>query len=398
VESLLGPLLPLYERERAAGKPVALGVLVHTAGSTYRKPGALMLVASNGDYAGLLSGGCLEGDLGQHALSVIDTGVPRVVTYDMRGGDDLVWGLGLGCEGAMHILLMRVGADTDWQPLAHLARCLTQYQPTAVGIVVESERADVPVGTVALPSDGGAPGNPGVEAILAEAMRTGRTSWFESVAPLRSVAPHDSATRPERTAAVESALYRWRLFALPLSLPPKLLLLGAGPDALPVVDFAARLSWKVTLVDHRAAYADATHFPTAEKVVLARPEDLLTAVHPEQFSAAVVMSHHLPSDLKYLRALAATGIQYIGLLGPAVRRERLLADLESDAEKVRPRLHAPVGLALGGRAPESIALAIVSEIHAFLHVGTASTTTGAGVPVHNATAAVRTASVTTRSA
>jgi xanthine/CO dehydrogenase XdhC/CoxF family maturation factor len=390
--------LPLYERERAAGKPVALGVLVHTAGSTYRKPGALMLVASNGDYAGLLSGGCLEGDLGQHALSVIDTGVPRVVTYDMRGGDDLVWGLGLGCEGAMHILLMRVGADTDWQPLAHLARCLTQYQQTAVGIVVESERADVPVGTIALPGHAGAPGNPGVEAMLAETMRTGRTSWFESVAPLRLVAPHDSAMRPERTTAVESALYRWRLFTLPLSLPPKLLLLGAGPDALPVVDFAARLTWKVTLLDHRAAYADATHFPTAEKVVLSRPEDLLTAVDPEQFSAAVVMSHHLPSDLKYLRALAATAIPYIGLLGPAVRRERLLADLESDAEKVRPRLHAPVGLALGGRAPESIALAIVSEIHAFLHVGTASTTTGAGIPVHNTAAAVRTAFVTTRSA
>jgi xanthine dehydrogenase accessory factor len=375
-----------------------LGVLVHTAGSTYRKPGALMLIASNGDYAGLLSGGCLEGDLGQYALSVIDTGVPRVVTYDMRGGDDLVWGLGLGCEGAMHILLMRVGPDTDWQPLAHLARCLTQYQPTAVGIVVESERADVPVGTIALPGDSGELGNPGVEAILAETMRTGRTSWFESVAPLGSVASPQSAALPKSAAHVEPALWRWRLFALPLSLPPKLLLLGAGPDASPVVDFAARLNWRVTLVDHRAAYADATHFPAAETVVHSRPEDLLTAVDPNRFSAAVVMSHHLPSDLTYLRALAATGIPYIGLLGPAVRRERLLADLESDADKVRPRLHAPVGLALGGRAPESIALAIVSEIHAFLHVGLGSTAQGAGVPVHNVTASLRTASVATESA
>src|SRR5690349_2711049 len=91
VESLLGPLLPLFERERAAGRPVALGVLVDTAGSTYRKPGALMLIAGNGESAGLLSGGCLEGDLSEYARAVIDTGKPRVVTYDMRGGDDLIW-------------------------------------------------------------------------------------------------------------------------------------------------------------------------------------------------------------------------------------------------------------------------------------------------------------------
>jgi xanthine/CO dehydrogenase XdhC/CoxF family maturation factor len=181
--------------------------------------------------------------------------------------------------------------------------------------------------------------------VLNEAARTGRTRWFETTAP------------------------RWRVFALPLSLPPKLLLLGAGPDAAPVVDFAARLNWKVTLVDHRSAYADANHFPAAERVVHTRPEELLTVVDPSHFSAAVVMSHHLPSDLKYLRTLAATTVPYIGLLGPAVRRERLLADLEADADKIQRRLHAPVGLPIGGRSPESIALAIIAEIHAFVYVG-----------------------------
>jgi xanthine/CO dehydrogenase XdhC/CoxF family maturation factor len=362
VESLLGPLLPLFERERAAGRTVVLGLLVDTQGSTYRKSGALMLIASNGDSAGLLSGGCLEGDLGEYARAVIDTGKARLVSYDMRGGDDLIWGLGLGCEGAMHILLIPAGPRNDWQPLAHLARCLADYKRSAVGVVVESERADAPVGTVVLE---GASAHPGVEATLQAASQTGHTGWFETTSP------------------------RWRVFALPLSLPPKLLLLGAGPDAAPVVDFAARLNWKVTLVDHRPAYADATHFPSAERVVHTRPEDLLSAVDPSHFSAAVVMSHHLPSDLKYLRALAATSVPYIGLLGPAVRRERLLADLESDAEKVRRRLHAPVGLAIGGRSPESIALAIVAEIHAFVHVGDGRTQ-GSEVPLHTAALATRT--------
>jgi xanthine/CO dehydrogenase XdhC/CoxF family maturation factor len=316
-----------------------LGVLVETAGSTYRKPGALMLIASDGASAGLLSGGCLEGDLGEYARAVIDTGKPRLVTYDMRGGDDLIWGLGLGCEGAMHILLMRVGPDNDWQPMTQLTRSLAAHIPTTVGIVVESERSDWPVGATILQ------GTPAAAAID-EARRTGRTGWFETAAP------------------------RWRVFALPLSLPPRLLLLGAGPDAAPVVDFAARLNWKVTLVDHRPAYADPGHFPSAERVILAAPDEL--ALELSHYSAAVVMSHHLPSDLKYLRTLAATSIPYIGLLGPAVRRERLLADLGEDAQKIRARLHAPVGLAIGGRSPESIALAIVAEIHAFVHNAPAS--------------------------
>jgi xanthine dehydrogenase accessory factor len=339
VESLLAPLLPLFERERTAARALALGVLVDTAGSTYRKPGALMLIATNGDSAGLLSGGCLEGDLAEYARAVIDTGQSRLVTYDMRGGDDLIWGLGLGCEGAMHILLIRVGPDNDYQPMTQLSRALVAHESSSVGIVVESERTDSPMGTLIL--RGSAPSVAGVEAVLDDARRSGRTGWFESPAP------------------------RWRMFALPLSLPPKLLLLGAGPDAAPVVDFAARLNWKVTLIDHRPAYADASHFPSAEAVVQAQPDEIpLDLAH---FSAAVVMSHHLPSDLKYLRALAATSIPYIGLLGPAVRRERLLADLGADADRIRTRLHAPVGLAIGGRSPESIALAIVAEIHAFVH-------------------------------
>ena len=347
MESLLGPLLPLFERERAAGRAVALGLLVETLGSTYRKPGALMLIAANGDSAGLLSGGCLEGDLAEYARSVIETGTARLVTYDMRDGDDLVWGLGLGCEGAMHILLMRVGPENHWQPLAKLADALAAHTHVAVGIVVESDRSDSPVGTVVLHGSGpdGARNGERVDAALTTAADTGRTSWIETTAP------------------------RWKMFVLPLSLPPKLLLLGAGPDAAPVVDFAARLSWKVTLVDHRPAYADASHFPLAERVVQAQPDELPGAVDTTQFSAAVVMSHHLPSDLKYLRALAATAIPYVGLLGPAARRERLLSDLEADAERIRSRLHAPVGLPLGGRSPESIALSIVAQIHAFVHNG-----------------------------
>jgi xanthine dehydrogenase accessory factor len=340
MEANLDPLLPLFQRERAVGRALALGVLVRTQGSTYRKPGALILIAANGDYAGLISGGCLEGDLRERARAVIETGAAHTVGYDTRGGDDLVWGLGLGCEGAMEILLLRASADNGWQPLTHLAGALAARTATAVGVVVESSRADLPPGSVALPETT-RPVTPCVHAALERAALDGRACWVEDVST--------------------------KVFVLPLALPPRILLLGAGPDTIPVVDFAARLNWKVTLVDHRPAYAVPAHFPAAERVVLARPEELGATLDLQRFSAAVVMSHHLPSDLNYLRALSASTIPYVGLLGPAMRRDRLLADLGPDAQALRTRLYAPVGLPLGGRSPESIALSIVAQLHAFVH-------------------------------
>lgn len=345
MESFITPLLPLLERERAADRALALAIVTHTAGSTYRKPGALMLIASDGSYAGLLSGGCLESDLQEHARGVIETGQARTVSYDLRGPDDLLWGLGVGCEGAMQILLVRVGPSNDWQPLHHLARALASHSRTSFAVAVESGVPEIPAGTIFLPgtAHSGSVHGQAIDALMAEATETGHTGWYESSSP------------------------PLRVFGVPLALPPRLLMLGAGPDVGPVVDFATRLSWKVTVYDHRPAYAQAAHFPNADRVIVGRPEALSSTLNLSDFDAVVVMSHHLPSDLAYLRELSASPIGYIGLLGPAIRREKLLGDLGEAAAPLKGRLRAPVGLALGGRSPESIALSIVSEVHAYLH-------------------------------
>ena len=358
METLLGPLLPLFDRERTAGRSLALAIVVHTAGSTYRKPGALMLIAHDGSYAGLLSGGCLETDLREHARAVIETGVPHTVTYDMGGTDDALWGLGVGCEGAMRIFLVRVGPQNDWQPIEHLSRALAKHVPASVAVVIESAVADFPVGAtllpggLVLPPDAVQPGdalqthplNPDIQALLDRAASTGKALWIEHTEP------------------------SLRIFAVSLALPPRLLILGAGPDAQPLAHFASRLDWKVTVYDHRPAYAQNAHFPGAERVVLGHSDEMPRNLELETFDAAVVMSHHLTSDLEYLRALASSPIEYVGLLGPAIRREKLLGDLSAaDAEALRGKLRAPVGLAIGGRTPESIALSIVSEVHAYLH-------------------------------
>ena len=318
-----------------------LAVVLSTQGSTYRKAGALMLIAANGEYAGLLSGGCLESDLLGHAESVLRSGTPASVNYDLRGPDDLLWGLGLGCEGAMQILLLRVDASVGWQPLAHLAQSYAAELPAAIGIVTEADEAALPNGRFFL--SGGTAGPPALRAALECAARDpARVVWYQSSEP---------------------AL---RAFILPLALPPRLLLLGAGPDAAPVVEFAARLHFRVTLADHRPAYVERARFPSAHRVDHVIPSGLAMHIDLTRIDAAVVMSHHVPTDLQYLRALAFSPVPYVGLLGPRLRRDCLLAELSEVASRLHPRLHAPVGLDLGGETPEAIALSIVAEVQSFL--------------------------------
>jgi xanthine/CO dehydrogenase XdhC/CoxF family maturation factor len=224
------------------GRPRVLATLVLTAGSNYRKPGARMLILAGGNHVGLLSGGCLEADLGIHAQQVLQSGIPRAVEYDMRAPDDILFGIGAGCEGAM----------------------------------------------------------------------------------------------------------------------------PAGPDAQPVVHAALALGWRVSVVDHRPAYATAERFPGAS-VVRTEARRLRSVISVDQCHAAVVMSHHLPSDIAYLAQLAAAGRPaYVGLLGPSARRHRIADELGATAVELRSRLHSPVGLDIGAVTPEGIALAIISQIHAHL--------------------------------
>jgi xanthine/CO dehydrogenase XdhC/CoxF family maturation factor len=142
--------------------------------------------------------------------------------------------------------------------------------------------------------------------------------------------------------------------------------LGAGLDAVPLADIADRLGWRVTVADHRPASLARGDFPAGTELVETAPAAVARALRLERYAAVVVMSHHLDSDRAYLRALADAPAPYLGLLGPAARRERLLADLGEAGLRLRGRLHGPVGLPIRADSPETIALAILAEIHAAL--------------------------------
>jgi xanthine dehydrogenase accessory factor len=318
--------------------PGALATVVATAGSTYRKPGARMLIYADGSYLGLLSGGCLEADLGLHAQEVIRHARTRAVEYDMRGPDDILFGIGAGCEGAMRVLLEPADAGSETAAALEAAgRTLSAGEPTC--LIAVHDAAEIALGTFSL-----AKLPPFLEDAAGEAL----------------------AARTSRQLDVEHGGARLRAFVQFLAPPPHLLICGAGPDARPVVSAARAMGWRVTVVDHRPAYADARQFPGA-RVLHVDARALLESVDVGRCQAAVVMSHHLASDIEYLRALAHAGQpHYVGLLGPAARRRRIAEELGPLASALHSRLRGPVGIDIGAVIPEAIALAIVSEVHAWL--------------------------------
>jgi xanthine/CO dehydrogenase XdhC/CoxF family maturation factor len=259
----------------------------------------------------------------------------------MRGPDDILFGIGAGCEGAMRVLLEPAGPGS-MAAAALLAAGRTTRAGVPTSLVTVHESADLALGSYSA-----APPLPALLIAAAEQVMDAAVSRELHL---------DAAGRPLKA------------FIQFLAPPPHLLLCGAGPDVEPVVSIAQALGWRVTVADHRPSYvaALAARFPRAEvrlsEAVLLRSTLDISACH-----AAVVMSHHLPSDLAYLRELAEAGAPaYVGLLGPMSRRERLSSELGHAAEKLQHRIRGPVGIDLGAVTPEAIALAIVSQIHAWL--------------------------------
>jgi len=306
----------LLERAPGAHASRVLATVVATVGSTYSKPGARMLLMADGSHIGLLSGGCLESDLQIHAQEVLHSGVPRAVEYDTRGPDDVLFGVGAGCEGTMRVLLEPAGPESGSEAALAAAWRLNQAGETT-SLVMAHDSEQIPLGT----RHGG----------------------------------------QDLTPAERARAYTQRLAP-----PPHLLICGAAPDAQAVVSTARALGWRVSVVDHRPAYAVQARFPGAE-VRAANPQSLRSEVDLARCHAAVVMSHHLPSDEVYLRELAQAEVPaYVGLLGPMARRSRLAELLGSLAEKLGTRIRGPVGLDIGATTPEGIALSIIGQIHAWL--------------------------------
>jgi xanthine/CO dehydrogenase XdhC/CoxF family maturation factor len=349
----LGPLAAFLDANRDA-PALVLATVVATEGSTYRKPGAMLLSNPAGEFAGLISGGCLESDLVARAREVLETGEPARLSYDLKDDDELVLGLGLGCGGAVHLLLQRLVPANDFAPLGPLFDRLDAGRRCQLGLVIEGAR----LGESALVDEhGGAWGpEPLVRALAAAPPpRPGRSGRARSVT-LETAAATGASSSRELSASTE------RMLCVDVQPTPRVLVCGAGLDALPLVAQVLALGWRCTVTDHRPASLAEERLPAGAETVCVRPDRLGENVELTAFDAVVVMTHHVDHDASYLAQLAEHPLSYLGVLGPRARRNQLLQAIGRPELTVR----GPVGLDLGAELPESIALAIMAEIHAVL--------------------------------
>lgn len=338
-----------FEAWRARSLEMALVTVYETIGSTYSKAGHRILIAANGEHEGLVSGGCLEGDLAERARGVVARGRSEAVTYDLRDEADELFGLGVGCNGLIRVLLQPLSTETGYEPFASIAACLLGDARGAIATIVESLEPGLEPGATLVVSG---------EA-LARPFGLPR-HWLDRLRPGADAAVRSGRASLERHDG-SSVLYA------PIDPVPRLLLLGAGLDAVPLVNMASELGWRVSVADHRPAYV-ARGFAAAEKVLLVDADHVAAEIALERFDAIVVMSHHLATDEKYLASLAACGAPYVGVLGPPARRKRLLEALGAAGSALAPRLKGPVGLDIGADSPETIALSILAEINRTLAV------------------------------
>jgi xanthine dehydrogenase accessory factor len=288
----------LREFERRCGEPLALATLVRTEGSSYRQPGARMLIARDGTTVGSLSGGCLENEIAIRGRSVIRHGQPVLLSFDTRAK--------FGCHGSISVLVERM-AETSF--LAGLANAQRARRSCVV------------------------------------ATNTHRGSYL----------------------TIRNCLLSPEDFVQQIDPPIRLLIVGEGPDTGPLRSLAAILGWEC-LCAQRAADLAAT---------------------PDRWTAAVIGTHNYGRDFAALRALLQQELPYIGLLGSRRRREQLLADVLDTGVSPRRNLYSPVGLDLGGDAPEEIALAVIAEIQAAFAGGSAQPLRHARRPIHQSSAAER---------
>lgn len=324
-------ILRILEECRAAGGgDCALATVVETKGSAYRRAGARLLIRRDRKTWGAISGGCLEADIVERALHVIDRNETALVHFK-PADDDLIMGLGSGCGGEIAVFI---------EPLVE-SRRIAMHEQLSI-------------------------------ATSDEALIT--TYRASDAALLRTAIGRQSETSPD--AFVQPIVSRVSLF-----------IFGASPAAEPLLRFARQLGWCVRIADHRPIVASDERFASADAIEIAPVEELPARFAYPSPSAAVVMTHHYLRDLELLRQLAPARLAYLGLVGSRERAQRIAAEsaaLGTDPDLLAASLRAPAGLDLGADAPSEIALSIVAEIQSVLRRTTATALRNRQGRIHNA--------------
>jgi xanthine dehydrogenase accessory factor len=317
VRDILGTL----ERWAADGTPVAIATVVDTERSAPRQPGAALAVSEGGDVAGSVTGGCVEPAVYGEAREVLAGGDPRLKTYGIA--DEEAFEVGLPCGGTVHIFVDRL----DPELVAPIAEAVRGERPIALEIRITGEDAGAKR-LVGADDDGPA----------AQLLARGETGIVDT---------------PEGQLFVSSFAPR-----------PAMYVFGAVDHAAAVAEIGRFLGFRVTICDARAKFATRERFPDVDELVVEWPDKFLANAPVDERTAICVLTHDHKFDVPVLKVALETPAGYIGAMGARRtnedRAERLRAEGVTDDELAR--IHAPIGLRIGSRTPQEVAVAVAAEI------------------------------------
>jgi xanthine/CO dehydrogenase XdhC/CoxF family maturation factor len=342
----LNDIIQSYNTAVMQNKQTALATVVKVDGSSYRRPGARMLITEDGEMTGAISGGCLEGDALRKAQFAIFQQQNKLVVYDTTDEDDLKFGVQLGCNGIVYILFEPVNKDEANNPI-DLLKKVTQQRRDAMLVTVFNENKTAE--------------QKGTCCVISE------TESFCSDDEMSSLIDESKPLLKEKKSVIKDGINGSVLYQF---IPPstQLVIIGAGNDTQPLVEMAFLLGWNIVVVDGRPAYATKHRFPKASKISLTKPADILSVVHIDGQTAVVLMTHNYNYDLAALEQLINTNCKYIGMLGPKKKLQKMFNDLTEKGiiinDEMIHHIYGPVGLDIGAETSEEIALSVLSEIKA----------------------------------
>jgi len=337
-----------YRKIDFTKRKAALATVVKVHGSSYRSPGARMLITDDGRWVGSISGGCLEGDALRKARQAMTDNKSITVTYDTREDSNQNLGIGLGCNGIIDVFIEPLvpgdknnpiqlfeGFENTKEPLA----LATVFVGSAIGekMLMNAERNEL---------------RSFINPKLTEAVRYDLQSLFEI----------KKSTAKKYLLSGEQVDVFVELVQPVISL----IIFGGGFDARPVSELAKSLGWNVSVTDECVAHIAPVFFPTADKLSLCQREFIDRDFEITPYTACVLMSHNYEYDRDVLVKLLKTNAPYIGILGPRKRFDKMQEEFSDRGIQLNEidfhRIHSPIGLDIGAEAPDEIALSIISEI------------------------------------
>jgi len=346
-------IIQAFKIAQQQGRQAALATVVVVEGSSYRRPGARMLVEDNGKMTGAISGGCLEGDAFKKAMMAVIQQQNKLVTYNTID-EDVEFGVQLGCNGIVHILFEPVDPLDNNNPVALLEKFYHETKEAVLVTLFSLKNFHATQPGTCFFFDG--------ETTI---------SKIEDKNLENRVKEHSITALSNRNSLIEQYPDTGLTALVELLLPPvSMVVVGAGNDALPLVEMATILGWQITMIDGRTSHASKQRFSKAHKIIVGKPVEAIKQVVIDERTVFVLMTHNYNYDLAMLRLLLETKSRYIGTLGPKKRLSRMFSELEEQGQVItdeqKARIYGPIGLDLGAEAAEEIALSIVAEIKAVL--------------------------------